>query len=243
MPSFPKLTRIDSLIRRIEVDRQIKTHKHCHTCGYIRITREVGIYLQRITKKSHQVLEPREHSRIFEYPIHKIHSQIIRQYYLFYQSVEYPEDSYTELFLGKEVRFVYLRDKFVGTYDRSRHQRGEKADEKAIIEQRTYRLHLTSINLYDIAYVLEGEKRNTHRQYYLTHIETRIARNHVANLGKNVDYLQLNAEQTVYHVYYEVRIFEVTQQQYVYDQSDYQPYLTAPFGTGYGYCFGTKIIE
>jgi hypothetical protein len=90
---------------------------------------------------------------------------------------------------------------------------------------------------------LEGEKRNTHRQYYLIHIETRIARNHVANLGKNVDYLQLNAEQTVYHVYYEVRIFEVTQQQYVYDQSDYQPYLTAPFGTGYGYRFGTKIIE
>ena len=91
MPTSPELLRVLTLVRTVEVHRQIESHQHRDTDGDIGITGEVGIDLQRVGKQRKQVLKSREQKRIIEDTVNQVHRQIIGHDDLLRQTVQYPE--------------------------------------------------------------------------------------------------------------------------------------------------------
>ncbi len=104
----------------------MEAHEQRQADGDVRITGEVGIYLQAVGEESHQILESGEQHGIVEYPVYEIYSQIVAQYYLFEQSVENPEYGHSEQRSAQAVFAVKLWNEVAGLYDRSCYELGEE---------------------------------------------------------------------------------------------------------------------
>jgi len=73
---------------------------------------------------------------------------------------------------------------------------------------------------------LERKKRYSHRQYYFSRIERRSSGDNIAHLGEDIDYLHRRTENVVYHIYDEIRIFEVKKQQQIHRKPCHEICLT-----------------
>ena len=135
MPTFPELSGVAGLVRRIEVLRQIETHQHSDTGGDVSVPGEVGIDLKRVAEESRKVLETGVKQRVLENPVAEIHSQIVTEDQLLGKSVQNPENRDTELSAAKEERFVKLREKLFGAHDRAGHKLREETQVEAEIPE------------------------------------------------------------------------------------------------------------
>lgn len=122
VPTFPELAGISCLVRGVEVLRQVEAHQHRDTGGDVSVAGEVGIDLKRVAEQGRKVLESGVKQRVLENPIAEIHSQIVAQNQLLGQSVQDPENRYSELPAAKEERLVKLRKKLFCAHDWAGHE-------------------------------------------------------------------------------------------------------------------------
>ena len=73
MPPPPELLRTLRFIRAVEVHRQIETHQHSYADGYIRVSREVRIHLQRVGKERKEVLKAGEEQRVVKDTVYQVY--------------------------------------------------------------------------------------------------------------------------------------------------------------------------
>ncbi len=160
MPATPKVSGVLRLIGRVEVDRQVEAHKHCHTDGNIGIAREVGINLQGVEHQSREILEGGEEIGVFEDAVHEAGGKIVGKDQFLYQSVDNPKDGDAELAAGKEEGFVELRDELIGAKNGACNKLGEEGGVETKVEDVGDVRNLAFVDVDDITDVLEGKEGN-----------------------------------------------------------------------------------
>ena len=164
MPPLPEFSGVAGLVRGIEILWQVETHQHSDTGGDVSVPRKVGIDLKGVAEQCRKVLKTSVKQRVLEDPVAEIHGQIVAENQLLGKSVQNPEDSDPELSAAKEERLVELREKLLGTHDRAGHQLREETQIESEIPEVLDRNDCPARNIHHIAYRLEDEERDTHRQ-------------------------------------------------------------------------------
>ena len=179
MPPAPEVLGVGGLVRRIEVDGQIKAHKHRYANGDVGVAREVGVHLQRIGEQCRKVLETGKQQRIVEYPVDEIDGDIVAEYNLLCQTVKYPESRHSELPAAERERLVELRNELRRPHYRAGDQLREETHVEAEIKNVLDRLDVSSVYINAVADNLEDKERDAYREHYLVHIEALASCNHV----------------------------------------------------------------
>ena len=216
MPAAPEFLRAARLVRRIEVLGQVEAEEHRHARGNVRVSGEVGVYLQGITEQGRQVLVAAVQQGVLKHAVGKVHRQIIGQDELFQKAVHDPEDGYAEPPAAQIVRFVQLLDKLHGTHDGTGHQLREEAQVKAEVQEIGHRGNLAALHVHNIAHRLEGEEGNTHRQHDGIYPENGRAGKHIQEFSQDIVYLDGQAEEVVHEVRDEIGVLEIGQYAQIY---------------------------
>ena len=216
VPAFPEIGRVGRLVGRVEVFGKIEAHEHGHAYGDVGVARKIGIHLQRIAEKRHEVLETREEQRVLEHAVYEVHSNVIAQDNLFGQPVQHPEHGQAKLPPRQTERAVELGDELACADYRPGHQLRKEAHVETEVKDIVHRPHLPPVNIHGVADDLESIERNAHGQHDAVHAETpRIARKGIARPGEHVEHMHVPSEQAVQHVREKVGILEVAKQQQV----------------------------
>ena len=203
--------------------RQIEAHQQGDARGDVGVAGEIGIDLQGVAEQRREVLEAGVQERIPEHAVAQVHGEIVGQDQFLDEAVENPEDGDAEPAAAQIIRLVQLREELRCPDDRARHQLREECQEEAEIQEVADRLHLFPLHVHDIAYGLEGEEGDAHRQDDGIHTEEVASRNHVAQFPKNVPDLDGQAEQVVQEVRQEIGVFEIGQDTQVDDDGNRDP--------------------
>ena len=220
MPAFPETCRVGGLIGRVEVERQVESHKHGHAYRYVGIAAEVGIDLQGIDHQRREILERGEEGGVIEHPVHEVYRQVVGEDYLLEKAVEYPEHRDTELPAGEEEGLVELGDELVGPDDGACHQLREEGGVESEIEDIGGVAHFAFIDIDDIAYVLERVERDAYRQEYHRGVETCRGGEVVGPARQDVHRLEMTVEDGVIDVGEEVGVLKIAQHQEVEHHAD-----------------------
>ena len=243
VPAFPEVAAVEGFVWRVEVTGQMKAHQHTQANGNIRITREVGIYLQRIQEQGGKVLEPCKEHRIVEDPVYEVHRQIVAQDNLLYQSVYNPEDGYAELSATEEISAVQLWNKVTGLYNRTSHQLGEETYVEAEVEDIPDRFYQPFVNICRITDNLESVERDTNGQDNLIHAKVGCFRQLVQPFGCHIRHFNLRAQHLIQNVGKEVTILKVAQDTQVDAHTQRQPGPFLPYRLAFIYQLRNKEVR
>ena len=216
MPATPELLRILRLIRAVEVHRQVETHQHRYTNRDIGITREVRIDLQTVCKERKQVLKTGEQERIIKDAVDEVYREIIGHDDFLRQAIQNPEDSNTKGTSTETEGFVQLRNKFLGTHDRSGYKLREEGYIESEVENVLDRFYTLMIDIGGVGNDLEDIKRDTYRQDNCIHGESARLRKTVADVREDIKHPEVRTEDIVHSVRNEIRVFEICEQTQVY---------------------------
>ena len=199
MPTAPEFGGALCLVRAVEVLRQAETHQKSNANGNVRVTREVGVNLQRVCEKRNEVFEASEQERGIENAVHKVCREVVAQDNLLGKTVQNPEYGHAKGAAGEEIRLVKLWNELVGTNDRACHELREERKVKAEVQNVIDSLDFATVNVDAIAHCLEREERNTHREDNL--IDQRMRTEHgVACGSKEVVNVEFDAGKVVKRV-------------------------------------------
>ena len=209
MPTTPEFRGALCLVRAVEVLRQAESHEEGNADSDVRISREVGIDLQRVGEKRNQVFDASEQERRIENAIDKVCCEVVAQDNLLCKSVQNPEYGHAECATGEEIRLVKLRHELVGTHDRARHELREKRKVKTEVQNVAHGLDFAAVNVDAVAHRLEGKERNTDRKDNLIDERMR-SEQFVACCREEVIDMELDAGKVVKRVQEEIGVFIIT---------------------------------
>lgn len=140
----------------------------------------------------------------------------------------------------QKIWSVQLRNKLIGSNNRSCYQLRKKRHVESIIQNIFHRINTTAINIHQITDTLECIKRNSYRQQ--NHINTEQIRsdNCISQHGEIVSNNKICPQQHIYQIRKEIRIFEITQYQQIDYNSDNQPQLSTSNGICFSQCFSRQ---
>ena len=232
VPTLPEVAGVGGFVGRVEVLRQIESHEHGHTDGDVGVSGEVGIHLQRVSEKSHEVFKTGEKQGIVKYAVDEVHGNVVAENNLLCQTVQNPEDSDAKLSASQEIGLVELRNELAGTHNGTCHQLREEADVETEVQQISHRFYLAFVHIDGVADHLEGEERNAYGKHNLVHAELLSAGERVANPCKGIEHVQLTTENVIHHVGEEVGVLEVAQQKQIDGNAGDEPcFPLQPVGT------------
>lgn len=212
MPSTPEVLRVGGFVWRVEVLWQVKTHEHGKSDGNIGIAGEIGIDLERIGEECEEVLEAREEERIVEHAVDVLHSEVVGEYNLLCESVEYPEYGDAKLPFGEMKGLVKLRYELRCPYDRSGYKLRKERDIEAKVEYIVDGCYFLFIDIDGVRNHLEEVEGDAYWKYNPVNVESSVFAASVTDICKDVEYLQMGSEQVVEHIGEEIGILEVAQQ-------------------------------
>ena len=201
----------------------MEAHKHTQTDSDIRVTREVGIHLQRVQEKSREILKARKEHRIVKDPVYEVHRQIVTQYNLLYQTIHNPEDGNAELSATQEILAIQLGNEVAGLHNRTCHQLGEETYVETKVQDIPDRFYQSLIHIRRIAYNLKGVERDSHRQDNLIHPEVRCCSQFVQPFCCHISHLDMRSQHLIQNIGNEVTVLEVEQNPQVYAHAQCQP--------------------
>lgn len=229
MPPAPELLRVLRLVGRVEVLREVEAHEQSDSDGDVGVSGEVGIDLKRVGKEGEEVLETAEKQRVVEDTVNEIDGEVVAEYNLLRQAVEYPKDRDAELPPAEAERLVNLRDKLLGAHDRTGDQLREEGNIEAEVQQVADRNYLAAIDVRGVGDDLEDIETDADGQDDAADIETSALGKAVADICEDIEYAEAGAEEVVDHVGEEIGVLEVREQPEVDDDRERQPRLG---GTG-----------
>ena len=228
MPTAPEFGRALCLVRAVEILRQAETHEKGNANSNVRVTREVGVNLERISEKRNEVFKACEQERGIENAVHKVCRKVVAQDNLLGETVQNPEHGHAKSAAGEEIRLVELRNELVGTNDWACHELREERKVKAEVQNVIDSLDFAAVNVDAVAHRLECEERNAHRED--NRIDERMRVEHCVTCGcKEVVNVQFNAGKVVKRIQEEVRVFVIAENEQVNDDHDDHQHFLFPF--------------
>ena len=151
MPAAPEFSRTLRLERCVKIDFEPIPHKKSQTYSHIGVTGKITIELYGEPDCPHKVFKAAVEGRVVKYAVNKIGTYIVGNHHFFHKASHYQEETFGYHFAGSGWVLTNLAEHIPGAYNRSGKQRGEKSEEKEVIEKIAAWFEVASINIDHIA--------------------------------------------------------------------------------------------
>ena len=166
MPSSPKISYVDRLIRRIEIWFEWEAHESRQSNRHIGVAREVGINMQWVRPHGKDTHKAWICLGCVSNFINEVNEHEVGNDNFLHQSLHNLNDGPAKVVFGELKWLTNLWNEIARSNDRSHHQLWEEGYEEGIMKEVFYWLNFFAVDVHYITDILKRKKGNADGEKY-----------------------------------------------------------------------------